>query len=85
MVDDQTRAAMFAAAISLQQHALSLYLPIEDEFRDLDALAGEETEEHDDPTETDAPQIMYLGSLASVVAATLPPPGSTSRGPYNQY
>ena len=85
MADDQTRAVMLAAAITLQQHALSFNLPIEAEFEDLDTLTVEEIEEHDEQTETDASQIMYLGSLVSVVASTLPSSSPTSRGPYNQY
>ena len=87
MVDDQTRAAMFAAAITIQQHSLSLHLPIEDEFEDLNAVDEEEIEQHDEQTEVNTSQIMHLGSLVLVVAAMLPPPatGSTIRGPYNQY
>jgi hypothetical protein len=84
MVDDQTRVALLAAATALQQSALSLHLSTEDELEDLDILTEEEIEEYEQ-TETDASQLMYMGSLISVVAATLPPPGSTSRGPYNQY
>ena len=85
MADNQTLAAIFAAATALQQHTLLSYLPIEDEFEDLDVPTEEETEEYDKQTEMDASQIMYLGSLVSIVTAALPPPGSTSRGPYNQY
>ena len=85
MVDDETRAAIFTTAIALQQHALSLNLPIDDGFEDLAALTEEEIEEHDRETEMEASQVMYLGNLVSIVAATLPPPDSTGRGPYNQY
>jgi len=85
MVDDETRAAMLAAAITLQQHALSSYLPIGDEFGELATLTEEEIEEHDRQTEMDASQLMYLGSIVSIIAATLPPHSSASRGPYNQY
>jgi hypothetical protein len=83
MVDDLTRVALFAAAIALQQCALSLHLSTEDELEDLDILTEEEIEEYEQ-AEMDACQLIYLGSLILVVAATLPP-GSTSRGPYNQY
>ena len=84
MVDDQSRAAMFVAAVTLQQCALSSYLLIEDKFGDLGASTEEE---HDEQAETDTSQVMSLGSLVSVVAAVSPPraPGSTRQGPYNQY
>lgn len=88
MVDDQARAAMFVVATTLQQCALSSYLPIEDGFEDMDASTEEEIEEieeHNEQTEADTFQAMYLGSLVLVIAATLPSPSSTSRGPYNQY
>ena len=84
MVDDQTRAATLAAAIILQQHALSLQLLGEMEHENLDTLGGEETDGYSQQTDI-ARQIMHLGSLIPAVTATLPSPGPTVRGSYNQY
>ena len=47
---------MFVAAIALEQHALSLHLPIGAKFENLDVLTDEETEDHDEQTETDGSQ-----------------------------
>jgi len=51
---------MFATAITLQQHALSLHLPIWDEFEDLDTLTEEGIEEYGMRIETDSAQISTL-------------------------
>ena len=84
MVDNQTRAMTLAAAIILQQYALSSHLSMMAGFEDTDSTDEEGIGELDDQIET-ASEIMYLGSLVSVAAATLPPPNPTSRGPYNQF
>jgi hypothetical protein len=85
MANNNTQATLFAMANIFQQLALSLYLPIEDEFSGLETLNEDEITEHDLDTQTDALQVMYLGTLLSVIAATSPSPGPTVRGPYNQY
>ena len=85
MANNNTHATLFAMANIFQQLALSLYLPIEDGFSDLETLNEDEIAEHDLDAQTDGLQIMYLGALLSVIAATSPSPSPTVRGPYNQY